>query len=192
MRLFAVVALFFLFCCSSNPKDKLSQDKLRSKYFRESFLSKFKKLNLPCSVEHNPKEYILTGIDENSLDTLIFGDAGISCYGLLADTTDFYTAIFFAAAAHALPVIVTFDKAGHTISATSIDFGCWDGGPYDYTCSGGFVINPDMTITLNHETVVTKSYDDRDSTEVFPVKYPNSWKGKILMNGTIKIEKRPE
>jgi hypothetical protein len=192
MKFLALLSLFLLFYCSSSSKDKLSPDKLRANYFKESFLKKFKKLDLPCLVEHNPKDYSLTGIDENSPDTLIFGGRGISCYGLLTDTSNFYTAIFFGAAAHALPIIATFDKTGHTISTTSIDFGCWDGGPYDYTCSGGFVINPDMSISLNHETVVTKSYDARDSTDAFPVKYPYSWKGKILMNGAIEIEKRPE
>jgi hypothetical protein len=100
--------------------------------------------------------------------------------------------IMYAPAAQSIPVLMTFDPEGNRISEASIDFGCWDGGPYDYTCKGGFVINRDMTISLNHETIVTKSYDVRDSTEIFPAKYPYSWKGKILNNGTIELEKRPE
>lgn len=190
MKFIFIAIISLLFCCTKFESKEYS----RAEYFREVFLKKFQKLDIPCSIEHQPHpEYKLVSFDPASLDTLILGGSGqgLNYYGVFSHSS-FFTVIMYAPAAHSIPVIMTFDQAGNRISGTSIDFGCWDGGPYDYTCSGGFVINQDLSISLNHETVVTKSYDDRDSTEIFPWKEAHNWKGRILKSGAVEIDERPK
>jgi hypothetical protein len=194
MKAFIIALALILFCCYEKKESSKDLSQLKARYFKEAFIKKFKKLELPCSIEHQPHaEYSLGSFDPTSLDTLILGGSGfgVAFYGMLSNPS-FHTMIMYAPAAQSIPVLMTFDPEGNRISGASIDFGCWSGGPYDYTCSGGFIIHQDMTVSLNHETIVTKSYDDRDSTEIFPAKYSNSWKGKILNNGIIEIEKHPE
>ncbi len=55
MKFIAIISVLLLFCCSTNKETSEAQSRSRAKYFREDFIAKFKKLDLPCSVEHNPK-----------------------------------------------------------------------------------------------------------------------------------------
>jgi hypothetical protein len=189
---FLLIALpAVLFCCASK---KEGPNQLKAKYFKDSFIKKFKKYDPPCSVEHNPtfKGISTIFVDQNSMDTLFFGQAPISWYGMVSDSSNFYTLFtYMHGAVTPIPMIETFDKSGKFIDSEQIDFGCWGGGaPYEYTCEGGYVLNKDFTISLYHETIVTDCVVC-DSTEIFPRSYAYQWKGRILNNGTIEMENRP-
>jgi hypothetical protein len=195
MKFLKVVSILLLFCCSSKKQSSEDLSQPKAKYFRESFIKKFKKLDLPCSVEHNPTFWGIptTSVDVNSMDTLFFSRAPVSCYGMASDTSNFFTLFMYMhGAITPIPMIVTFDKSAEIVSAEQIDYGCWSGGgPCDYTCSGGYVINKDLTISLSHEITVTDCIY-RDSADVYPWKETRNWKGKINKNGKIEIEDRPE
>ena len=110
------------------------------------------------------------------------------CYGILTDTSSFYTLIFYAPTVTFIPVISTYDKKGNRISDKGIDFGCWDGGPYDYSCDGHLTVDNKMNLNLEHVTIC----NDCDSTSTEPVKFIEKRKGKITNNGQVELEARKE
>ncbi|HCW09042.1 MAG TPA: hypothetical protein DGG95_16925 [Cytophagales bacterium] len=122
--------------------------------------------------------------DPKSSDSLFTQSSTLVCYGMLADTSRFYTLIFYAPAATLIPVITTFDKTGERIYDQGVDFGCWDGGPYSYECDGQIKIDSKMNLNLEHVTTCF----DCDSTSSKPVKYFEKRKGKIRNDGMIELE----
>src|SRR5262245_18406659 len=105
MQFIAVVAVLLLLCCSSKKQSSEDLSQLKAKYFKESFIKKFKKLELPCTVEHQPSpEYQLIPFDPSFLDTLILGGSGfgLGFYGVLSDSA-FYTILMYAPAAQSIP-----------------------------------------------------------------------------------------
>jgi|LakMenE01Jun11ns_1017448.scaffolds.fasta_scaffold9743097_2 hypothetical protein len=187
-----ILTFFLIFGCSGH-RDQLGerdQDNLKANYFKNTFLKKFKRLDLPTNIiegkQIDPKK--LTSNDPKSLDSLFTQSGSILCYGILTDTSSFYTLIFYAPTVTFIPVISTYDKKGNRISDKGIDFGCWDGGPYDYSCDGHLTVDNKMNLNLEHVTIC----NDCDSTSTEPVKFIEKRKGKITNNGQVELEARKE
>jgi len=175
--------ILLLLCCS--PKNgAIEKEKLKEEYFKTVFIKKFKVLQLPleiCEGKRISNNFPITNPD--TLDSLFTESGTLRCYGMLADTTKFYTVIFYAPAVTYVPVLSTFDKKGNRIYDQGIDFGCWDGGPGEYDCNGYLRIDSSLNLDLRH----TVTCYDCGSTLSSPKKYFKSGKGKIKQDGRIEL-----
>jgi hypothetical protein len=185
MKLICISWVLLLISCSRH-QPTTEQENPRSDYFKNTFLKKFKIIGLPCEIGEGKRIYTakLLSTDPGTLDSLFIQSSSLLCYGLLADTSRFYTLVFYAPAVTYVPILSTFDKLGNKIFDYGIDFGCWDGGPGEYDCEGHLLIDKEMN--LNFEHVIT-CYDC-DSTSSKPIQYIDKRKGKIESDGQIELE----
>jgi hypothetical protein len=180
-----VLILLFVSCVSSKNETELMQTK--AEYFRKTYLKKFKVLELPTLLPHLLQFKVgdFQYSNPETKDSLIVNKIGMTCYGVLADTSKFYTLIGFAAANTSILAIMTFDNAGNSLGGTSVDYGCWgDGGIGEYACVGGVTIHADLTFDVEHTTTCF----DCDSTTNAPVEYINTSKGMISKVGKVEYE----
>lgn len=133
-----LVPILISFCLSCSHSSSKQEDKYVN-YFRHEFLNKFKTIELPLDISDQVGIGIhskpFSRVNPESLDSL-FVKYPLVCYGKLADTTDFYTLIFYPTNVQGpFPILSTYDKNGNRIFSQEISFGCWDGmGEYD--CEG--------------------------------------------------------
>ena len=168
---------------SCGQKKQLSKEE----YFQTVFIKKFKSLELPCTLPHAPlfKPNEFSSTAPATQDSLITGKSSVVCYGVIRSNPNFYTLIFYGAAATMIPVIQTYHSDGTLIETKSIDFGCWGGGvPYEYFCEGSTKIDSDYKINIKH--VITCK--DCDSLSSSPIKYYSRAKGSISSSGIINLE----
>lgn len=191
MKIFCII-IPILICWSQvkDPKYSEHQNSVKTSYFKNTFLKKFKILDLPCVIGEgkNIDSMKLIKTDPKSMDSLIILSDEMICYGLLSDTSRFFALIYYAPAVTYIPVLKTYDKYGNEISSKGIDFGCWDGGPFSYKCDGHIKVNNKMIIDIDHVTTCF----DCDSTSKESIIYSETRKGKILENGVIELEDRNE
>ena len=114
----------------------------------------------------------------------------IYCYGLLSDTTDFYSLIYFVPADSYYPVLATYDKSGKLISQESLLVsGCGSDCGLVY-CSSTGVINKDLSLFCAD----TVKYNFHCDTLGEPVPssgmtYSIVKKGKVKRDGKIELGK---
>jgi hypothetical protein len=161
------------------------------------YIKKFVIVDLPFYFEgwnvNNIDNNKLSPIDKYSIDTLFFKGENediIYRYGLLADTTSYYSLIYFGQGEEKYPILVTYSKSGQLISnETLIVNGCGSDCGLTY-CSSSALIRKDFSIyladTAKYEGIcdsLGNYIPNSDSTFV------NSKIGHVDKNGFIKLDK---
>jgi hypothetical protein len=175
------LATLLLIGCSARKKSNIPLN--QSEYFRKVFLKKMRVLQLPVSIPEGKvvNDSDLALLDTNSQDTLFNRDP---CYGVLGDTSKFFTVIYYTPAASFFPNIITYDKNGKILDGQNMNFDCWDGGP-DNKCSGQFEISKTLDIDFEHTTICYEC----DSTSTKPIEFTDKGHGRILASGQIEFKK---
>jgi hypothetical protein len=184
IRLISILIVLLIGCSRQRQSNEID---VKAAYFKNTFLKKFKVIEFPSEIGEWKKiqsEQLLS-TDPKTLDTLIVKTGTVlKCYGRLADTSRFYILIFYAPAVTYIPSVCTFDKKGNRIDGKSFDFGCWDGGPGEYSCDGRLTIDKEMNLRLDH---VTTCYDC-DTISKKPTQYFDKGEGEIKNDGHIEFE----
>ena len=183
--------------CTNNDNKKKSNDSVEFSTNRNllirDYAKKFHSIDLPfvfwsaASIDKGK----LFKLDKNSNDTLFFtgdNDEIIYGYGLLSDTTHFYSFLYFGQSDEIYPILVNYSKAGQLIDkATLIVNGCGSDCGLTY-CSYSALIGQDFSIyigdTAKYDGVCDNSGDylpDSDSTFI------NSKLGRFDKTGRIKF-----
>ena len=195
-RITCILITLILFSCKTDNAENLNTSD-QSAGFR-IFLTKFKTIELPFVFRYGNFEDGLdfekmSVVDPNSNDTLFVKEMDrneIKCYGMLKDTSKFFSLIYFYPADSFYPVLVTYDKKGNQIDKVSlIVHGCGGDCGLEY-CSETGIINNDLSI-LCADTVVWKFSCDSlgepipDSDSI----WVNSKAGRIKDNGKLIMKK---
>lgn len=198
-RITFILITIVLFSCKTDNTENLNTTD-QSDSFR-IFLTKFKTIDLPFVFRYGNFQDSLNFdkmpvIDEHSNDTLYVkeNDLGeIKCYGVLKDTSKFFSLIYFYPADSYYPVLVTYDKRGNQIDKVSLIVnGCGGDCGLEY-CSETGIINEDLSIVCA-DTIVWKFSCDSlgepipDSDSV----WVNSKTGRIKDNGKLMIKKEQQ
>jgi len=198
-RLLSIISLTILFfsCTNNNNQNLIRTEKLttvRNSSF-DNYIKKFHLLSLPFfftgSMGSNIDSTHLFQIKKQSADSLFFtgvNDETIYGYGMLADTTDFYSLVYFGQAEDIYPILVTYSKEGKLISKeTLIVHGCGSDCGLTY-CSYSALIRNDYSIyladTTKYEGIcdsVGKYLPNSDSTFI------NSKIGQVDKRGNVKL-----
>ncbi|HYV92047.1 MAG TPA: hypothetical protein VE978_09705 [Chitinophagales bacterium] len=195
MRKLATILLVLLLnSCNSGTIEKQSSN-APPDTFRE-FLKKFKIIDLPFVFRYADfKESFnynkMTSIDANSSDTLFikteYSD-GIKCFGMLPDTTIFFSIIYFYPADSYYPQLVTYNKRGKLIDETSLIVnGCGGDCGLQY-CSETGMINKDLSIfcadTVNWEYFCDSLGQPIPNSDIVWI---NTKTGRLTNNGKVKM-----
>lgn len=194
-----ILTCLVLFACNTGEKEDPDMS-VQSGTFRV-FLKKFKTIDLPFIFRYgNVGDTLdfdaMPAIDPNSTDSIFVKETdrnSIKCYGMLKDTTKFFSLIYFYPADSYYPMLVTYDKQGNMIDKTSLIVnGCGGDCGLEY-CSETGIIHPDLTIACV-DTVKWKFSCDSlgepipDSDSV----WVDSKNGKIKKNGKLLIQKEKQ
>ncbi len=142
-----------MFSCKTSDKEITEATEDQSKIFR-IFLKKFKPLDLPFIFRYGNEGDILdfekmTAADPNSADSIFIKSdylSSVKYYGMLKDTSKFFSLICFYPADSYYPMLITFDKNGNRIDETSLIVnGCGGDCGLEY-CSETGIINEDLSI----------------------------------------------
>lgn len=120
-------------------------------------------------------------------DTAIFGDEAplLTLVGVLPDTSNFYTFLFYYPADDLRPEIHTIDKNGNTISSLRTSFNC--GADCGYYCVGAeFTFKKDFSFLSQHKSYRAECNKEQTEVDTTSVTYfVIEKKGRILSNGEI-------
>jgi hypothetical protein len=108
--IFLATFVFLIISCSlkkETPENLLTAS--RSEYFQKKFLKKFKIISLPCSLTEADNRTAMLTTDLKSMDTLFTSSASLKYYGVLDDTTNFFTFVFYPYGSTS-PILGTFKK----------------------------------------------------------------------------------
>lgn len=200
-----------LFACSSNDSNEAGAEELNENSISEDisasrsqqfklFLKKFRILRLPLEIRSDGNARIeVTGLErlnEQSNDTLFtktdyFNES--YCYGMLPDTTSFYTLIFYYPAAEYYPVVATYSKTGFLISQESLFQGACGSDCGLTSCSMTGIISKDFSLhgvdSINYEYECDSTYAPIPNTGEIIVISKN---GKIDKKGVISMSEEKE
>lgn len=193
--------LFILFSCGNEPKKAEigsdNQSQQPSLPIRE-FIKKFKIVQAPFHYQDAQMERLqrqLFELKKNSIDTLFCklpDDAPVYGYAMLADTSTFYSLIFFHSADILYPVLSTYSKTGKLLSEESLAVrGCGSDCGLRY-CSSTANIEKNLSIyiadTSYYEGMCDSAgnYTTGDSTFIY------SKTGSIDKSGIIKMSEERE
>lgn len=201
-QLIAPFVLFVLFSCGSEPKPAndvvVTKEEQPVLPIRE-FIKKFRIIQPPFyylggNVDNNYEKQLFE-LKKNSIDTLFYNqpyDVPVYGYGMLADTSNFYSVILFHTADNLYPVLYTYSKAGKLLSEESlVARGCGSDCGLRY-CSSTAHIGKDLSIyiadTVYYEGMCdsTGKYTAGDSTFIY------SKAGSIDKSGKIKMSEELE
>lgn len=191
------VLLFILFSCQNNPKTSASDPVTHNKtpsFPIHDFIKKFRILQPPVyylgwmeNERYLKQSFVL---QKNSIDTLFHSlsdDLPVYGYGMLADTSAFYSLIYFETAEDHYPVLVTYSKSGQQLCEQALVVrGCGSDCGLKY-CSYTAHIDKNASIyiadTVRYEGSCDSAgnYTAGDSTFIF------SKTGHIDKKGTIKM-----
>gem|GEM_PF-1653056 len=157
--LFSIITLFS--SCNNDKKAKTAdngQNAIVETLPIRNFIKKFQTIQLPFYFKgwngNNIDKSKLFALDFKTTDSLFFSKQGIQKeidvtiygYGLLADTTNFYSLIYFEQGEEIYPIICTYSKQGQLISNQSLlVYGCGSDCGLSY-CSYAAKINKDYSI----------------------------------------------
>jgi hypothetical protein len=194
--------LFVLFSCGNEPKTANDVAVIKEEQpalpIRE-FIKKFKLIQPPFyylggNLE-NYYEKQLFELKKNSIDTLFYTeryDVPVYGFGMLADTSNFYSLILVHTAENNYPVLYTWSKSGKLLSQQQLLVrGCGSDCGLKY-CSYAAHIDKDLSIyiadTSRYEGMCDSAgnYIVGDSTFIF------SRTGSIDKNGKIKMSEELE
>lgn len=173
------VILFFSSCNSNNEKGV--------KYSFRDFIHKLNIIDLPF--KHRPENIIEGTLKRIDLvDTIFTKDQLSMYYGLLTDTSKFFSVITFLPGDEYVPVLTTYDKLGNIIDSKSILVNGCGGGPCIDYCSSTSIIEKDFSIFCS-DTIIGPTCDSLDNriagTDSI---YTSYFKGKITNTGKIEFE----
>jgi hypothetical protein len=188
----SIVVVFFSSCSNDNEK-KLSDT--ASPVFR-SYLSKFKVIEMP---------FYFNGWDGNSLDTkklflldsssndkLFFLDRNNTFtwgYGMLPDTSKYYSLIYFGMSEEKFPILATYSKQGKLIDHSSlVVHGCGSDCGLSY-CSFSARISNNLSIVLSDTLKYEGTCDNLGMKPNSDTTFINVINGTIDDNGFIKLGK---
>jgi hypothetical protein len=150
--------LTIFFSCKEETKTNIN-DKTQiiseNKLPIRDYIKKFNFIELPFYFigwnRNNIDTKNIFTIDKKSIDTLFFtgdNDDVLMGYGLLSDTTNFYSIIYFGQAEEIYPILVTYSKSGQFINKeTLVVNGCGSDCGLTY-CSNSALIRKDYSIYL--------------------------------------------
>ena len=176
--------MLFLSCCNSTENKTV--DNKSTEYTFQDFLHKFKTLNLPFKFRpQDLNQENLQSID--LIDTLYTKDQLSIYYGMLADTTNFYSIITLLPGDDFVPILTTYDKKGNIIDSKSILVNGCGGGPCIDYCSSTSIIETDFNIFCA-DTIIGPTCDDKDNAIAGTDSiFTTFFKGKININGKIDL-----
>lgn len=198
LPLYLLIILFS--SCGNDTKQNLGDTTQRvteNKLPINEYIKKFNLIQLPFYFKgwngNNIENKKLSEIDKASIDTLFFhgsNDEIIYKYGLLSDTSNFYSLLYFGQAEEIYPILITYSKTGQFINKeTLIVNGCGSDCGLTY-CSYSAVIRKDYSIyladTAKYEGVcdsLGNYFPDSDTTFI------NSKNGLVDKSGSIILEK---
>lgn len=204
MKQYSIIFLLLIIglaSCNNNDTNQkvsdTSQLSITQKLPVNDYIKKFTLVDLPFffkgwngnNIDHNK----LFPIDKNSIDTLFFkgeNDDIIFRYGLLSDTTNYYSLLYFGQAEEVYPILVTYSKSGQLISKeTLVVNGCGPDCGLTY-CSYSALIRKDHSIyladTAKYEGICDSLGNYLPNSDSI---FINSKIGLIDKNGFIKLEK---
>jgi hypothetical protein len=200
-QLLFAFSLFLLFSCGNEPKpanDVVVVKEEEPALPIRAFIKKFKIIQTPFFYQNAQNEQLQSQsfeLKNNSIDTLFHNvpdDAAVYGYGMLADTSKFYSLIYLQSADDLYPVLYTYSKAGKLLSEESLIVrGCGSDCGLKY-CSSTAYINKDLSIymadTLYYEGHCEHGDDfvPGDSTFIY------SKTGSIGKSGKIQMSKELE
>jgi hypothetical protein len=162
--------------------------------FRQ-YIKKFKPVSLPFVFRYSDTELYdfekMFDFDPKSSDSLFLNpDYGIKCFGILPDTTKYFSLLYFFAADSYYPALITYTKDGKQIDRVNLIVnGCGGDCGLKY-CSENGIINKDLSIFCSDTIKYDFSCDSLG--EPIPntsVTYINSKTGVLTDSGKIKISK---
>ena len=156
-QLLASFFLFVLFSCGNEPKPSndvvVVKEEQPALPIRE-FIKKFRIIQTPFFYQNAQNERLQSQsfeLKNNSIDTLFHNvpdNAPVYGYGMLADTSGFYSLIYLQAADDLYPVLYTYSKTGKLLSEESLIVrGCGSDCGLKY-CSSTAFINKDLSIYM--------------------------------------------
>ena len=161
------------------------------------YIQKFRTVQLPFYFKAWNGNIIdkknLFEIDKHSIDTLFFkgeNDDILYGYGLLADTSNFYSLLYFGQAEELYPILVTYSKSGQLINKeTLIVNGCGPDCGLTY-CSYSALIKKDYSIyladTAKYQGICDSLGNFLPNSDSM---FVNSKNGLVDKNGYIKLDK---
>jgi hypothetical protein len=200
--IFISVFLFMLFSCGNEPKKAHTSSDIQPQQptlpIRE-FIKKFKLIQPPFyylggNVDNFYKKQLFE-LKENSIDTLFYTeryDVPVYGFGMLADTSNFYSLILVHTAENNYPVLYTWSKSGKLLGREPLIVrGCGSDCGLRY-CSSAAHIDKDLSIyiadTSHYEGMCDSAgnYTTGDSTFIY------SKTGSINKSGIIKMSEEQE
>lgn len=197
MRYLIPVLIISVLVSCQTPADNETQTNRRSELFRQ-FIKKFEPIDLPFvfresrTSNHNVEN--MARFDGSSFDTLFLKPSDpdeTRCYGILRDTSQFYSLIYFFPADSDYPVLATYTKDGELISKEGLIVnGCGGDCGLQY-CSESGIINIDYSIYCA-DTVKWDFFCDSIGEPIpnSATVWINSQTGHISKNGTITMSKK--
>ena len=122
-----ILMLMFLLSCNNVATHEQNQNALANPF--SAFIEKNKIIELPFVYSYNNGESKfnydeMKTIDSNSSDTLFVKNKdGVKCYGILPDTSKYFSIIYFYPAEVYYPVVVTYSKSGQLIDELRLNLG---------------------------------------------------------------------
>lgn len=164
-----------------------STAKKTNEYSFRNFIQKLKIIDLPF--KHRPENIIEGTLKMVDLvDTIFTKDQLSIYYGLLADTSNFFSVITLLPGDEYVPILTTYDKQGNLIDSKSILVNGCGGGPCIDYCSSTSIIEKDFTIFCV-DTIIGPTCDSLDNRILGTDSiYTTFFKGKITKSGKIEFE----
>jgi hypothetical protein len=195
--IFLPVFLLLLYACGNNPKSTNSSEVVKVQQQEspiKGFIRKFKVLPFPFYylgwARNDYYKDQSFELNWNSTDSLFYTKSDVPVYGyaMLADTSKFYSLIYFETGDEIYPVLVTYSKNGQQLSKEALLVtGCGSDCGLKY-CSYTAQIDKGFSIyiadTLKYDGMCdsTGNYaPDSDSTFIY------SKTGQVNKTGVIKL-----
>ncbi|MCD6068816.1 MAG: hypothetical protein K0S33_3642 [Bacteroidetes bacterium] len=183
--IFTVLILFALFtsCSDESPVTEHPYE------FRD-FINKFKPVKLPYTWRNGLELGELKRID--SVDAAYIKDTASFYYGILEDTTNFFSILTLLPGDEYVPLLTTYDKSGKIISSETIIVRGCSGDPCMSYCSSTGIIKRDLSILAVDSIFVfdCDEFDNRipgtDSVYIF------KREGKLNSSGNIQLGSEQE
>jgi hypothetical protein len=204
MKHLLIPFLFLLFSCGNEPKTKPANEVVTVKDEQpglpiKEFIKKFKIIQTPFRYfggnAGQNYESQLFELKKNSIDTLFHpvpSDAAAYGFGMLADTSNFYSLIYFHSADALYPVLYTYSKSGKLIGEESLIVrGCGSDCGMSY-CSSTAYINKDLSIYMADTLHYEENCDDADNVIPVDSTFIFSKTGSIDKSGKIKMSEEKE
>jgi hypothetical protein len=188
-----LLSMFLLSCNGDSPSAEKSAGISKEELPIKTFIRKLRSVELPFyfrgGTDDSFDESKLTQLNKNSGDTLFFmpGEgSNVYVYGLVGDTTNFYSVLYFERTEDIYPILVTFSKTGRELSKeTLVVNGCGSdcGLVYcSYTARLDKNLNISIADTAKYEGICDSNGDYLPNTDTT---YIYSKSGKVKDNGII-------